>query len=321
MLSFTFDATEWSNYNISLSHPLFFPFSSGDWSFTSHRRDESGRMDFDLFQGSVGASVTVELEIAEPLALETTECYTAPSAVPAESPVCLSFSNGCSLYVPPTLLARVSPYWQLRLASSGFSDIGGEQGDYEDSDDEADEVVAEQDEEEARSDFRRLGISSFSYTSYAAFLAFTQKIEPTFATLTSTYRLRKGEVVSYAEAIAARHHDLAAYHSAFPSLPLPVSPKSLYRLAHFLEIPSLQRVALDGLKARLTINNIALELFSTFSTLYDDVGAIELEFLTEHFEEVRKSEGLKMLIEEMEMEEPVGDRKTLLRALKAMRAQ
>ncbi|KAF9467289.1 hypothetical protein BDZ94DRAFT_1248999 [Collybia nuda] len=68
-------------------------------------------------------------------------------------------------------------------------------------------------------------------------------------------------------------------HSASPGIPK-CSPKSMFRLADKIDLPELQRLALDAIRRSLTKENILDELFSTFTSMYPKVQEIEIEFLT-----------------------------------------
>ncbi|KAK4700490.1 hypothetical protein P7C70_g5754, partial [Phenoliferia sp. Uapishka_3] len=76
-------------------------------------------------------------------------------------------------------------------------------------------------------------------------------------------------------------------------VPRHVSPKSVYRLAHHLEVPELQKLALESLKSDLNPNNVAVELFSEKSGTYDDVLQLLLEYAAAHRSEVRDTEEWK----------------------------
>jgi hypothetical protein len=76
-------------------------------------------------------------------------------------------------------------------------------------------------------------------------------------------------------------------------LPLPVSPKSIYRLADLLELPTLKNLALDHFKTQLMVENVARELFSNTSALYNELRAAALDFAVEHWSEVKETEAMK----------------------------
>ncbi|KAH9942342.1 uncharacterized protein BXZ73DRAFT_87955 [Epithele typhae] len=57
------------------------------------------------------------------------------------------------------------------------------------------------------------------------------------------------------------------------------SPKSMYRLAHRYNVDVLKKKALDDIKSKLSPHNILEEVFSHFTSLYDDIRDMELEYL------------------------------------------
>ncbi|KAJ3486469.1 hypothetical protein NLI96_g4229 [Meripilus lineatus] len=59
----------------------------------------------------------------------------------------------------------------------------------------------------------------------------------------------------------------------------PCSPKSMYRLAHQLQLKDLQNLAFKDIKSKLTAENIFNELFSPFSARYPEIIEVEAEFL------------------------------------------
>ncbi|GAA5885538.1 hypothetical protein JCM6882_007458 [Rhodosporidiobolus microsporus] len=237
---------------------------------------------------------------------------------PPDLPVCLEFSGGNKLWVASNLLSEFSPFWKTRLSATDFADTSSSlEADESDANDEIDKLINPVDLKHIKqSDYRTLSIAGSSIASCRALLAFTQGVKPTFSALTSSYRTPPGKPsCSAEEARDARLDQLKEYHSTFPSHPLLVSSKSLYRLAHFLEIPSLQQVALEGLKARLS------PLFSPLAQLYKDVAQVELEYAQEHLEEMRTSKGLEAVVKEMEERGLVGEEKGKLLAFKLVKGK
>ncbi|KAL1748590.1 hypothetical protein HDZ31DRAFT_29083 [Schizophyllum fasciatum] len=56
------------------------------------------------------------------------------------------------------------------------------------------------------------------------------------------------------------------------------SPKSMYRVAHMLEMKDLQHMCMQSINSQLTSENIVEELFSTFTARYPDVMKAEAAF-------------------------------------------
>lgn len=105
-----------------------------------------------------------------------------------------------------------------------------------------------------------------------------------FAPLTSLLSMLEEDVSAARRAILDKH---ALEH---PTLPPPVSPKSVYRLAHLLQLAELQQLALDTISSGLTIEGAARELFSPVSIAYAEVKKVILDHVVENWEEVQASE-------------------------------
>ncbi|BGP16295.1 hypothetical protein JCM10213_006451 [Rhodosporidiobolus nylandii] len=81
----------------------------------------------------------------------------------------------------------------------------------------------------------------------------------------------------------------------YMNLPHPVSPKLVIELSHFLDLPDLTAAALDSLTRHLTPPTALDELFSEFSTRYDEVRAACLDWIAAHADEVLATERMKEL--------------------------
>ncbi|KAJ7116274.1 hypothetical protein C8R43DRAFT_1242315 [Mycena crocata] len=75
---------------------------------------------------------------------------------------------------------------------------------------------------------------------------------------------------------------------------LACSAKSMYRLADKLGLEELKSSALSHIASRLSEENILLEVFSSFTSMYPAVQTMEIDYLTSHFSE-KASEGLKQM--------------------------
>ncbi|ORY69414.1 hypothetical protein BCR35DRAFT_334247 [Leucosporidium creatinivorum] len=174
------------------------------------------------------------------------------------------------------------------------SEQGGGECDSDDSDEDSDDFLkrrsppsVEDDSDDGDFTYREVNITETAYTTYRAVLLYLHSGHIAFAPLSCTLLpLNRG-------AQQTREQLLEAHLSSKPSQPFPVSPKSVYRLAHLLEIPSLCALSLAELRSQLTINNAARELFSKTSALYDDLRAVILAFVVKNWAEVKASEGMK----------------------------
>ncbi|KAI5889779.1 uncharacterized protein SCHCODRAFT_02511537 [Schizophyllum commune H4-8] len=65
--------------------------------------------------------------------------------------------------------------------------------------------------------------------------------------------------------------------------PTACSPKSMYRVAHMLEMKELQDVCLQNIKSQLDPKNIVRELFSVFTSRYTEVRDMEVAIFKTHY--------------------------------------
>ena len=85
-----------------------------------------------------------------------------------------------------------------------------------------------------------------------------------------------------------------------PSLPAPASPKSVYRLAHYLEISELKQLALASIQRQLTVDNVAQELFGDVSQAYPEVQTILIHFAVKNWSIVKTSDAIKLAEKDLE---------------------
>lgn len=116
----------------------------------------------------------------------------------------------------------------------------------------------------------------------------------------STTTITNGIGPSTASARKRRAAALAPFSRLYPSRPKPVSPKSLYRLAHFLDIPALQAICLAALKDKLSPEICAYELFDDpMAEVYDEVVRAELDYAVANWPRVKSSRAMKDVQERM----------------------
>ncbi|EPS98894.1 hypothetical protein FOMPIDRAFT_1125538, partial [Fomitopsis schrenkii] len=87
----------------------------------------------------------------------------------------------------------------------------------------------------------------------------------------------------------ARKAFKARYRSRNPHRPVPCSCKSIYRLAHQLDMADLEDLALKEIDSQLSVRNIVTEIFTKFTSRYDRVKAVEMHFLKQHWDEIKGS--------------------------------
>lgn len=171
---------------------------------------------------------------------------------------------------------------------------------------------------------RIVPITGTSYRTYRAFLAWLFTGTVSFAPLTSSFQYPSSPSLplplgpaSPTAAAAQRRAALAPLRALHPSRPHPVSPKSLYRLAHFLDTPSLASLCLSALGDALTPECVAHELFAppAMGEVYDEVWDVEVRYAEDNWDDVRDSEAMGAAAERMRNEGGAGAHElaTLLR--------
>ncbi|BGP22329.1 hypothetical protein JCM10295v2_001208 [Rhodotorula toruloides] len=139
---------------------------------------------------------------------------------------------------------------------------------FDDSDDETNKawlIKRVEPRGNALAPFKLVKVTDSCFVTYAAVLAWI------FADETNTTQI---------DARSARLTDLVKEHS---NLPVPASPKSLFRLAHYLDLEQLATLALKNLGSQLTPQNDAHELSSRIACCYPrlkdaDDGKLPAEF-------------------------------------------
>lgn len=74
--------------------------------------------------------------------------------------------------------------------------------------------------------------------------------------------------------------------AASVDFPLAASPRGVYKLAHLLEMPELEALALDDFKSQLTSDNVLYQL-TTDLAFYDPVRDALVNFAVENWSAVR----------------------------------
>ncbi len=217
--------------------------------------------------------------------------------------------SGQELWASSDKLKQVSAYWKADL-NSGFKESqpvedlsstqstyqpdstqdGGDDPGWSDSDDEA---VAEE-PKPAKAQYV-ISVTDHSFSTYMAVLVWIWRKEVNFAAFKSTLAIANAAATAHAGADSAppakrRKPNPAAGTSGLAPV---VSPKSVYRLAHKLQIGPLRLLALEELKKGLTVDNVAHELLSSTAQLYEEVRAAVVDFVVANRAEVVGSEGMK----------------------------
>lgn len=147
---------------------------------------------------------------------------------------------------------------------------------FEDSDDEHDSISDEAIQPEK---IYRIYESQTSYKTYRAFVFFLETGTVKFSSLKSSIPL------SGSDTMVGRPEQVPEG-----------SPKSLYRLAHFLDIKSLRKLALENFCSQLTTENVVQEIFSQASIVYTELNEVAFKFAKGNLTKVLRSEGKKKLV-------------------------
>ncbi|GAA6023920.1 hypothetical protein JCM10207_009275 [Rhodosporidiobolus poonsookiae] len=88
--------------------------------------------------------------------------------------------------------------------------------------------------------------------------------------------------------------------STSPDQPLPVSHKSMYRVAHFQGLPALAKLTLDSYLRQLNAGNVAAELFApNWTATYDQVRHAVFNVALQHKAAVRNSSEFRRVLEQL----------------------
>ncbi|KAG0660934.1 hypothetical protein C6P46_004207 [Rhodotorula mucilaginosa] len=164
--------------------------------------------------------------------------------------------------------------------------VDGEQQhrDFEDSDDETDAATTHEVKHTQATTLphRVVHVKDTAYTTYFATLVWVGsrwiRLAPLRSILTPSQTV--GDMIETS-----------------PQVPAPASPKSVYRLAHLLDLRDLQDLALANIASQLTEENAATELFSDVASAYPEVCDVILAYVLKHWRGVLASKGWKTIKE------------------------
>ncbi|GAA5854996.1 hypothetical protein JCM8547_002339 [Rhodosporidiobolus lusitaniae] len=207
-----------------------------------------------------------------------------------------------------------SPYFET-LFSSDFSEATATRpsqrgrysadtvtNDYEDSDGETDEAYETKQAKPACPVRGGRSVLIFLTTGYIDFAP-----------------LRSASLPLNPKATSTRADALTFRSSKSPSLPFAVSPKSVYRLAHFLGLSDLQSLVLAQIKSSLQVETVAFELFSPTSLAYEEVQKVVFELVVSNLKEVEATESYKSVAEAVERRERPEGAPMLIKLLQVKR--
>lgn len=146
-------------------------------------------------------------------------------------------------------------------------------------------------------------IEDSSYLSFKALLYYLYTDSICFSPLASTYHAAREAAQqsgtpfpfstrrSYLSTIVPPTHKPAG-----PGVPGPCSAKAIYRLADKLDLPELKERASEHIVKSLSTDNIAYEVFGSFSLRFEEIKRREMAFLLEHWNEVRGSGAMRRIL-------------------------
>ncbi|BGP67608.1 hypothetical protein NBRC10513v2_000928 [Rhodotorula toruloides] len=215
--------------------------------------------------------------------------------------------SGRSLYANETFLSNSSPYFKT-LFEAGFSEDDKSTADrastaeelppytIDDSDDETDHLLNKptSTSEAPSVPCKTITITDTAYSTYFAVLVWLVTGKITFApSRSSRSRPPPRSAFARSSSASARRDTLQALILSETALvPSPVSAKSVYRLAHLLELDSLASLALSEIRSQLTIENVAYTLYSDIASAYPEVQSAALDFAVEKWEKVVEAEAM-----------------------------
>lgn len=224
------------------------------------------------------------------------------------------------LYASSEVLKRISPYFET-LFHSGFSesemttDFTLRVGDDEhengyDSDRETDGQYRSRHSSTSHPEWsnqssppaRHIVMRDTAYTTMRALLYYIYTSRLTFAVLSShspPFSLKVipnsgsfGPISCPSFAVlphSARLQRIINFSQDHPDRALPVSPRSLYKLAHRLEIADLRLQALDNFRSQLKPESVAYELFGEMPGIYEEIRSTLLDYAVANWTAVNPS--------------------------------
>jgi len=148
--------------------------------------------------------------------------------------------------------------------------------------------------------YYRLQISDAACTTYKAVLTYLQLDHIRFAPLTSSFEPLPEDIRHLARLDYLSKHTLED-----PLLPYPASPKSIYRLAHSLDLSSLSKLALSNYSSQLSPSIVAFEMMDPIIDDYEQVCQVLVEYLVKNWNEIVEDENFKVLLEKVKKDEVI----------------
>ncbi|GAA5978937.1 hypothetical protein JCM5350_004183 [Sporobolomyces pararoseus] len=136
-------------------------------------------------------------------------------------------------------------------------------------------------------------VADASYSTFRALLYYLYTNQVSFTPLASTFYAAKDRAsnLNIAFPYTTRKSFIIA-HSPRGSSKEPIGPasaKALYRLADKMGLSELKLLAFEHIVSSLTPQNVVYEAFGSFSMRFEEVKRVEVNFLLQHWNEVKSS--------------------------------
>jgi hypothetical protein len=241
---------------------------------------------------------------------DLTASHTANDDRPALNDIRLVFpaANGKperELWAKSAVLTSHSSFFAELLSSDFTQSVirrpGAEDAVNDDSDEETDAIsfshqAIDRAPTVAHGSYRQIKITYGAFSTWRAVLISFTEGYVSYSSLTSSFP-------------SGTHATRRAYYLNLRGLsspnPLPTSPKSIYRLADFLGIPELKRMALAEFSRGISVKNAAFELFGSAS-VSAELRAASLAFVKANLVAVKASEGWKAAVRRIQAGEIAG---------------
>lgn len=156
-------------------------------------------------------------------------------------------------------------------------------------------------------------VTDAAYTTFKALLFFLYTDSISFAPLSSTYHCLRDEAQetgvpfsyasrkAYVNAMVAKATFIGNGGQSLPGGPIVdpsivCSAKAVYRLADKLNLIELKSRAFEHITRSLTVQNIPMEVFSSFTSAYEEIRKIEVNYMLAHWNEVRDGRSIKKVL-------------------------
>lgn len=101
--------------------------------------------------------------------------------------------------------------------------------------------------------------------------------------------------------VKSRREWIKTWESCHPGQPSPCSAKAVYRLADRLDLGDLKQRAFQFIIKSLTVENVPYEVFSTFSTAFEEVRKVQINFFLDNWSAIRASGSMRNIWQQIRL--------------------